>query len=289
MPVPTYDNLFNPLLKSLRELGGTGSNSATEKKVAQILNLTEKEINEIHKGSRTKLNYNIAWSRTYLKLYGLIQNSARGVWILTSKGKRIKTVNKKEVKKHFRKLNKMSELPEKDLETLEQLDYFEDDYINKVFDKYSQLVGWFLMEFSRLEHDFNLVIAEFFGSDYHETGYIVIKKLSFLNKIELFYDLYLRPVSFSKKNKQNQKRLLDIKNRLNSINTFRNRVVHANWSSLNKDGFVRTKIITDSQEDGVIKFERMKITPKIIKKNIAEINKLIDSMEIFNETALQSF
>ncbi|TFB07993.1 hypothetical protein E3V08_06155 [Candidatus Atribacteria bacterium MT.SAG.1] len=287
MLVPTYDNLFNPLLKSLHELGGTGSNSATEKKVAQILNLTEKEINEIHKGGRTKLNYNIAWARTYLKLYGLIQNSARGVWVLTSKGERTKTVNKEEVKKHVRKLNRRSELPEKDLETLEQLDYFEDDYIDKVFDKYSQLIGWFLIEFSRLEHDFNLVIAEFFGDDYHEIGYIVIKKLSFLNKIELFYDLYLGPVSFSKKNKQNQERLLDIKNRLNSINTFRNRVVHANWSSLNKDGFVRTKIITDSQGDGVIKFERIKITPKIIKKNIAEINKLIDDIETFKETALQ--
>ena len=216
-----------------------------------------------------------------------MQSSSRGVWALTLKGKRTKTVNKEEVKKHIRKLNRRSELPEKDLEILEQLDYFEDDYINKVFDKYSQLIGRFLIEFSRLEHDFNITIAEFFGDDYHETGYIIIKKLMFFNKIELFYDLYIRPISFSEKNKKKKEKLLNIKERLNKINTFRNRVVHANWASLNKDGFVRTKIITDYRVDGAVKFERVKITPKIIKKNISEINRLIDTIETFTETALQ--
>ena len=287
MSVPTFDNLFNPLLKALEELGGTGSNSEIEVRVAQILNLTEKEINKIHRGNRTKLSYNLAWARTYLKLYGLIQNSTRGVWVFTLKGKTIKKVNKEEVKKHVRKLNRRSKLPEKDLEILEQLDYFEDGYIDKVFDKYSQLVGQFLIEFSHLEHNFNLVIADFFGDDYHETGYIIIKKLTFFNKIELFYDLYIRPISFSKKNKKKQKKLLSIKERLGSINTFRNRVVHANWSLLNKDGFVRTKITTDYKADGVIKFERIKITPKIIKKNTVEIDKLIDDVETLMETVWQ--
>ncbi|MDP2940158.1 MAG: winged helix-turn-helix domain-containing protein [Candidatus Omnitrophota bacterium] len=287
MAIPTFDKLFNPLLTALKKLGGSGSISEIEDKVAEITSLTEEEINEIHSESRTKLSYNLAWARTYLKLYGLVQISSRGVWVLTSKGKRTKTINKKEVKKYVRKLNRGSELPEKDLETLEQLDFFEDDYIDKVFDKYSQLIGWFLIRFSRLEHDFNIIIAEFFGDDYHETGYIVIKKLMFLNKIELFYDLYIRPISFSEKNKKKQEKLLNIKKRLDDINTFRNRVVHANWSSLNRDGFVRTKIITDYRVDGAVKFERVKITPKIIKKNIAEINKLIDDIETFRETALQ--
>ena len=287
MAIPTFDNLFNPLLKALHKLGGSSSIGEIEDKVAEIMNFTEEEINEIHKGSRTKSSYRLAWARTYLKLYGLLENSSRGIWVLTAKGKITKKVNKEEVKKYVRRLNKKSKLPEKDLEILEQLDYFEDDYIDKVFDKYSQLIGWFLIEFSHLEHDFNIIIAEFFGDDYHETGYIVIKKLMFFNKIELFYDLYIRPISFLEKNKKKQEKLLNIKKRLDDINTFRNRVVHANWSSLNKDGFVRTRIITDYRVDGAVKFERVKITPKIIKKNIAEINKLIDDIETFRETALQ--
>ena len=283
MPIPTFDNLFNPLLKALQNLGGTGSNSETEKEVARILNLTEEEVNEIHRGRRTKLNYNIAWARTYLKLYGLIQNSTRGVWVLASKAKTIESVNKEEIKRYVRILNKNNELPGVDLETLEQLDYFEDDYIDKVFDKYSKFVGQFLIEFSRLEHEFNLVIADFFGDDYHETGYIVIKRLMFSNKIELFHDLYLRPISYSKDNKKKQEKLLNIKKRLESINDFRNCVAHANWSSLNKNGFVRTKIITDYKVDGAVKFRRTKITIKIIKKNIVEINKLINNIEGFKE------
>lgn len=37
-------------------------------------------------GSQTELEYRLAWARTYLKKYGLIDNSARGVWALTSRG-----------------------------------------------------------------------------------------------------------------------------------------------------------------------------------------------------------
>lgn len=104
MPVPTYDNLFNPLLKVLHQLGGSGSNPETEERVAETLNLTEKEINEPHRWGRTKLNYNLAWARTYLKLYGIIENSARGVWALTKRGKGIKKVDKEHVKKYVNRL-----------------------------------------------------------------------------------------------------------------------------------------------------------------------------------------
>lgn len=103
MPAPTYDNLFNPLLKALRQLGGSASNPEIEEKVAEILNLTEEEINEIHSGGRTKLAYNLAWARTYLKLYRLLERSARGIWALTSKGKKIERVDKEEVTRYVRR------------------------------------------------------------------------------------------------------------------------------------------------------------------------------------------
>ena len=54
MPVPTYDNLFNPILKAFHQLDGPASNSETEEKVAEILKLTEEEINEIPSAGRTK-------------------------------------------------------------------------------------------------------------------------------------------------------------------------------------------------------------------------------------------
>lgn len=106
MPIPTFDDLFNPLLKAMHQLGGSGSIAEVENKVAEVMNLTEKEINEIHRGDRTKLSYRLAWSRNYLKRYGLLENSSRGVWALTSKGMKVKKVNKEEVKRYVRQIDR---------------------------------------------------------------------------------------------------------------------------------------------------------------------------------------
>lgn len=109
MPVPSYDELFNPLLKSLRDLGGSGSVAEIEEKVSQNLNLSEDDINEIHKGNRTKISYRLAWSRNYLKRYGLLENSSRGVWALTPRGVETTGVNKEEVNKYVKSLDKETE------------------------------------------------------------------------------------------------------------------------------------------------------------------------------------
>ncbi len=68
------------------------------------MNLSDKDIDEIHRGSRTKLSYNLAWTRTYLKKYGIIENSKRGVWSLTPKGNREQNVNVKDVVKTYKDL-----------------------------------------------------------------------------------------------------------------------------------------------------------------------------------------
>lgn len=109
MSFPKYDDLFNPLLRALHELGGSASVSETEDKVAEVLNLSDREINEIHKGSRTKLNYRLAWARNYLKRYGLLENSAKGVWSLTPKGNITKTVNKHEVNRALKERDFINE------------------------------------------------------------------------------------------------------------------------------------------------------------------------------------
>ena len=44
-----YDDLFNPTLNALKNLGGSGSVSEIEEQVIAILNLTEDAINEIHR------------------------------------------------------------------------------------------------------------------------------------------------------------------------------------------------------------------------------------------------
>lgn len=99
MAVPKYDDLFNPLLVALHNLGSSASIAELEQSVAQILKLTEADLAQPHDGNRTKFSYNLAWARTYLKRFGLIENSARGVWALTAAGQKTSSVNKQEVKK----------------------------------------------------------------------------------------------------------------------------------------------------------------------------------------------
>ncbi len=104
MAVPKYDDLFNPLLRALHELGGSASVQEMEEKVSEILNLSDKDINEIHRGTTTKLNYRLTWTRNYLKRYGVLENSSRGVWSLTLAGNKLTTVNKNDVNKFVKKI-----------------------------------------------------------------------------------------------------------------------------------------------------------------------------------------
>ncbi len=105
-----YDDLFNPVLTAMHQLGGSASIEELKEKVIEILSLSDDEINDIHRGNTTKLEYRLAWARTYLKKQGLLENSTKGVWALTGEGQQVKKVNKKEVKRYYKDLckNKIS-------------------------------------------------------------------------------------------------------------------------------------------------------------------------------------
>jgi restriction system protein len=106
MSVPKYDAFFNPLLQAMHMLGGSASISEQEDTVATLLKLTDKEISEIHKGNQTKLSYRLAWARTYLRMFGLLENSSRGVWSLTTEGSAKKTIDAREVRRFVQALTK---------------------------------------------------------------------------------------------------------------------------------------------------------------------------------------
>ncbi|MEI6055474.1 MAG: restriction endonuclease [Lentisphaerota bacterium] len=94
-----HDELFNPTLTALHNLGGSGTLEEIEEQVAAILKLTDEQANEIHRGNTSKFTYRLAWARTYLKRYGLLENSSRGVWTLTKEGLKTDSVDKEVVKR----------------------------------------------------------------------------------------------------------------------------------------------------------------------------------------------
>lgn len=98
MEVPTHDELMNPTLHALRKLGGSASLAELVEQVIEDLKPPQEVIQQPHgRGSQTELEYRLGWTRTYLKKFGLITNSERGVWTLTPKGVNDNAVDPKEV------------------------------------------------------------------------------------------------------------------------------------------------------------------------------------------------
>lgn len=102
--VPTHDQLLNPTLKALRKLGGSASITELLEQVIADSQLPQEIIERPHTGkrNRTELEYRLAWARTYLKKYGLITNSTRGVWALTPRGHEIEAVDPQAVNRFVR-------------------------------------------------------------------------------------------------------------------------------------------------------------------------------------------
>lgn len=97
MTVPKYNEMFNAVLEALHNLDGSASILELENEVANILGLSEDDLNELHTENRTKFSYRLTWSRTYLKKYGVITNSSKGIWSLTPEGLKISRVDENDV------------------------------------------------------------------------------------------------------------------------------------------------------------------------------------------------
>lgn len=88
--VPSFDQLMWPAIISLRDLGGSGSNDELLSKVIEVIAIPDDVASIIHTDNRqTKLSYNLAWAKTYLRKAGYLENSSRGVWSLTEAGENL--------------------------------------------------------------------------------------------------------------------------------------------------------------------------------------------------------
>src|SRR4030042_3712953 len=105
-----YDDLMNPVVQALKELGGSGTNEEINSKVIEIAHVPSEQLEILHnpaKGGMTEIEYRLMWTRTYLKKFGVIENSTRGIWALTSNGSAIDRIDEKDVVKVVRELMKI--------------------------------------------------------------------------------------------------------------------------------------------------------------------------------------
>lgn len=97
--IPRYTDLIVPAFTALKDLGGSGSNDEILACVITNLRLPDEVVDFPHKGSTSlsELAYQLAWARTYLKNYGVIENSARAVWSIRSEFAQERTLDAKHI------------------------------------------------------------------------------------------------------------------------------------------------------------------------------------------------
>src|SRR5450830_1439085 len=99
------------------------------------------------------------------------------------------------------------------------------------------------------------------------------------NTIDLFYRLSVLRDAATPRGTGARKKL---RQRMDEAHAFRNRLVHASWGSLSKNGFVPTKAdIEDS--DGLVKRIRLNVSPELIQERAEEITDLIEMIDNYSE------
>lgn len=93
--LPDLPGMMLATIDALRRIGGSASIQELDEKVIEIEGLTEEEQSYSMSGDdpRSRVNYYLAWARTYLKRGGALENSSRGVWSLTDVGERIHSID----------------------------------------------------------------------------------------------------------------------------------------------------------------------------------------------------
>jgi restriction system protein len=104
--LPTYDQLMNPLIKALHSLGGSGTIKEIDSAVIDLEHISDRVANIPHgSGSRTEVSYRLAWTRTYLKKFGILENSKTGVWSFAVDKDDITKVDPKKVVDYVHKIS----------------------------------------------------------------------------------------------------------------------------------------------------------------------------------------
>ena len=113
-------------VEGLEGYGGSASNEELLAKVIELGNIPENVASFIHTDNRrTKLDYNLAWAKTYLKKVGALENSVRGVWAITDVRERMAEVNVNDLRAAVRRENNKRRRAKAEEETIESLEDLE--------------------------------------------------------------------------------------------------------------------------------------------------------------------
>ncbi len=122
--MPSYDELIIPTLKALKYLGGSGTIDEINENVYRIANLPDEILKVLHgdNGLGSEIDYRLAWSRTYLKKFGLVENSSRGIWILLKADIEPDKIDYRTIVRKVKESVKQNNKPPEDFEATDQVE-----------------------------------------------------------------------------------------------------------------------------------------------------------------------
>lgn len=87
--IPQYHELMWPALQATKELGGSATVREMNERAMASAGITEEQQAVPHgeDGRMSEVEYRLHWARTHLKGIGALENSARGVWAVTDRGR----------------------------------------------------------------------------------------------------------------------------------------------------------------------------------------------------------
>ena len=158
------------------------------------------------------------------------------------------------------------------------------DEISKYLKKVSYWIGQIVFEFNELEHTITNVIGERINTaDVRGYEYVFLTGLAYSQKIELLKRLYKYEINFvnpPERQKQLSKKTNEIIEEMKALGNIRNTIIHANYYSLDKNGFIRKEIKfseSDAEEQWVI------ITRDFLVENLNRIMEVSKRLEEFDE------
>jgi restriction system protein len=95
--LPRFEMLW-PVLEVIKEHGGSATVQEIDDGVVERMGLPDEVQSILHGGGpRTEIGYRLAWCRTYLRMAGALENSARRIWTVTDAGRRLTEADTAEI------------------------------------------------------------------------------------------------------------------------------------------------------------------------------------------------
>jgi len=153
------------------------------------------------------------------------------------------------------------------------LDGANEDFLEKT----APLIGYIVHSFNTLEELLNSAICQLFHDDADSTGLLVIYKMNYAAKVDLFKRILVtQQTAFGIKLPIFEKLFKN----LTKAGELRNKVIHADWESAHDDGYTLCKLKINSKG---IQHEYIQFTPEALEKILQLIDETCEMFDTYEE------